>query len=215
MNKLLFSIFNLFIMSFEDSSQDNDWISFVDNDMKILSEQSKSSFNVSKSSFNASKSFFNAWNSLMTNSFKLTTKSSSNNLILFENRQFVIWTMNIENDFENWWTIDTSWKIDTTLRKREHKKLVWDNRNRKKIVWADWHEMMNVIQDWSHMFCKNCEFAFIHFIFENIDNNIMSKHRSNNECIIKKNERVEKQKLLKKSFQSIFKFFFFVRLIIN
>jgi hypothetical protein len=94
MNKLLSSVFNLFIMSFEDSSQDNDWISFVDNDMKILFEQSKFSFNASKSSFNA-------WNNLMTNSFKFTTKSFSNNLILFENRQFVIWTMNIENDFEN------------------------------------------------------------------------------------------------------------------
>jgi hypothetical protein len=145
----------------------------------------------------------------MTNSFKFTTKSFSNNLILFENRQFVIWTMNIENDFENWWTIDTSWKIDTTLRKREHRKFVWDNRNRKKIVWTDWHEVMNVIQDRSHVFCKNCEFAFIHFTFENIDNNIMSRHRSNNECIIKKSERVEKQKLLKKNFQSIFDSFSF------
>jgi hypothetical protein len=151
----------------------------------------------------------------MTNSFKFTIKSFSNNLILFENRQFVIWTMNIENDFENWWTINTSWRIDTTFRKREHKKLVWDSRNRKKIVWTDWHEVMNVIQDRSHVLYKNCEFAFIHFIFENIDNNIMSRHRSNNECIIKKSERVEKQKLLKKSFQSIFDFFFFVRLIID
>jgi hypothetical protein len=145
----------------------------------------------------------------MTDSFKFTTKSSSNNLILFENRQFVIWTMNIKNDFENWWTIDTSWKIDTTLRKREHRKFVWDSRNRKKIVWADWHEVMNVTQNRSHVLCKNCEFAFIHFILENIDNNIMSRHRSNNECIIKKSERVEKQKLLKKSFQSIFDFFSF------
>jgi hypothetical protein len=80
----------------------------------------------------------------MTNSFKLTTKSSSNNFILFENRQFVIWTMNIENDFKNWWIIDISWKIDTTFDKREHRKFVWDNRNWKKIVWADWHEVMNV-----------------------------------------------------------------------
>jgi hypothetical protein len=189
-------------MSFKDLSQDNDWTSSADNDMKILFEQSKSSFN-------ASKSFFNAWNNLMTDSFKFTTKSSSNNFILFENRQFVIWTMNIENDFENWWTVDTSWEIDTTLRKREHKKFVWDSRNRKKIVWTDWHEMMNVIQNRSHVLCKNCEFAFIHSIFENIDNNIMSKHRSNNECIIQKNERVEKQKLLKKSFQSIFDSFSF------
>ncbi len=47
---------------------------------------------------------------------------------------------------------------------------------------------MNVIQDRSHELCKNCEFAFIHFIFENIDNNIINKHRSNNEYIIKKNE---------------------------
>jgi hypothetical protein len=94
MNKLLFSVFNLFIMSFEDSSQDNDWTSSADNDMKILSEQSKSFFNASKFSFNA-------WNNLMTDSFKFTTKSSSNNFILFENRRFVIWTMNIENDFEN------------------------------------------------------------------------------------------------------------------
>jgi hypothetical protein len=128
--KLLSSIFNLFIMSFEDSSQNNDWTSFVDNDMKILFEQSKSSFNVSKF-------FFNAWNNLMTNSFKFTTKSFSNNFILFENRQFVIWTMNIENDFENWWTIDISWRIDTTFRKREHRKFVWDNRNWKKIVWTN------------------------------------------------------------------------------
>jgi hypothetical protein len=71
---------------------------------------------------------------LMKNSFKLTAKSSFDNFILFENRQFVIWTMNIENDFENWWTIDTSWRIDTILRKREHKKFVWESRNRKKIV---------------------------------------------------------------------------------
>ncbi len=72
MKKLLSSILNLFIMSFKDSSQDNDWTFFVDNDMKILFEHSKSFFNASKSSFNA-------WNNLMTNSFKLTTKSSSNN----------------------------------------------------------------------------------------------------------------------------------------
>jgi hypothetical protein len=65
MNKLLSSVFHLFIISFKDSSQDNDWIS-VENDVKMLFEQSKSSFNASKSSFNA-------WNNLMINSFKLTT----------------------------------------------------------------------------------------------------------------------------------------------
>ncbi len=202
MNKFLSSVFNLFIMSFEDSSQDNDWISFAENDVKMLSEQSKFSFNASKSSFNA-------WNNLMTNSFKSTAKSSSNNLILFENRQYVIWTMNTKNDFENWWTIDTSWRIDTTFRKWEHRKFVWENRSWKKIVWANWHEVINVIQNRSHILCKNCEFVFVHSIFENIDNNIMSRHRSNNECVFKKSERVEKQKLLKESFQSIFKSFLF------
>ncbi len=44
----------------------------------------------------------------------------------------------------------------------------------------------------------------------------MSKHRSNNECTFKKSERVEKQKLLKKSFQTIFDYFFlFIRSIID
>jgi hypothetical protein len=189
-------------MSFEDSSQDNDWISFVENDVKMLFEQSKSFFNASKSSFNA-------WNNLMTNSFKSTAKSSLNNLILFENRQYVIWTVNTKNDFENWWTIDISWEIDTTLRKREHRKLVWKSRNWKKIVWADWHEVINVTQDRSHILCKNCDFVSVHFTFENIDHNIMNKHRFNNECVFKKNERVEKQKFLKESFQSILKSFFF------
>jgi hypothetical protein len=139
---------------------------------------------------------------LMTNSFKSTAKSSFDNLILFKNRQFVIWTMNIENDFENWWTVDTSWRIDTILRKREHRKFVWENKNRKKIVWAEWHEVIDVIQNRSHVLCKNCEFAFIHSTFENIDNNTMNRHRPNNECTFKKSERVEKQKLLKKSFQT-------------
>ncbi len=69
--------------------------------------------------------------------------------------------------------------------------------------------MINVNQNRSHVFCKNCEFASIHFISENIDNNTLSKHRSNNKCVVKKNERIEKQKLLKKSFQSIFDFFLF------
>jgi hypothetical protein len=117
--------------------------------------------------------------------------------------------MNTKNDFENWWTINTSWKIDTTFRKREHRKFVWENKNRKKIVWTDWHEIINVIQDRSHILCKNCDFVFVHFTFENIDKNIMSKHRFNNECVFKKNERVEKQKLLKESFQSILKSFLF------
>ncbi len=210
MNNFLFSIFKLFIMSFDDSSQDHDWTSSAENDVELLSEQSKSSFNASKSSFNASKSSFNAWNSLMKDSFKSTTKSSFDNLILFENRQFVIWTMNIENDFEDWWTIDTSWKIDTILRKREHRKFVWESKSRKKIVWAEWHEVIDVTQNRSHVLCKNCDFASIHSTFENIDNNTMSRHRSNNECTFKKSERVEKQKLLKKSFQTIFDSFFFV-----
>jgi hypothetical protein len=146
---------------------------------------------------------------LMTNSFKSTAKSSSNNLILFENRQYVIWTVNTKNDFENWWTVDTSWEIDTTFRKREHRKLVWESRSRKKIVWTDWHEVVDVTQDRLHILCKNCEFVSVHSTFENIDNNIMSRHRSNNECVFKKSERVEKQKLLKESFQSIFKSFLF------
>ncbi len=38
----------------------------------------------------------------------------------------------------------------------------------------------------------------------------MNKYRFNNECIFKKNEHVEKQILLKKSFQTIFDFFFFI-----
>ncbi len=210
MNNFLFSIFKLFIISFNISSQDHDWTSFVENDVELLSEQSKSFFNASKSSFNASKSSFNAWNNLMKDSFKSTAKSSFDNFILFENRQFVIWTMNIENDFENWWTIDISWKIDTILRKREHKKLVWKNKNRKKIVWTKWHEVIDVIQNRSHVLCKNCDFVFIHSTFENIDNNIMSRHHFNNECTFKKNKRVEKQKFLKKSFQTIFNSFFFV-----
>ncbi len=75
--------------------------------------------------------------------------------------------------------------------------------------------MFNIIQNRSHVLCKDCEFVFDHFIFENIDNNIMNKHRFNDECTFKKNERVEKQKLLKKSFQTIFDSFFFIRSIID
>jgi molecular chaperone GrpE (heat shock protein) len=43
----------------------------------------------------------------------------------------------------------------------------------------------------------------------------MNKHRFNNECTFKNNKRVEKQKLLKKSFQTIFDSFLFIRSIID
>jgi hypothetical protein len=151
----------------------------------------------------------------MTNSFKSTTKSSSNNLILFENRQYVIWTVNTKNDFENWWTVDTSWKIDTTLRKREHRKLVWESKNRKKIVWANWHEVVNVTQNRSHILCKNCDFVSVHFTFENIDNNIMSKHRFNNECVFKKVSESKNKSFWKKVFNRYWNLFSFIYSIID
>jgi hypothetical protein len=112
LNKILFILFRFIVMFFKKSSQNDNWISFVNDDVKLLSRQSK---------FN-----FNAWNNLLTDSFKFTTSSFSNKLLLTINKQYVIWNMNTKNEFENWWMI-TSWNVDTTLRKWEHRKSIWES----------------------------------------------------------------------------------------
>ncbi len=68
---------------------------------------------------------------------------------------------------------------------------------------------MNVNQDWFYVFYKDCDFATIHLTSSNIENNILIKHRINNECTTKKEEKNANQKLLQKSFQSILVLFFF------
>ncbi len=69
--------------------------------------------------------------------------------------------------------------------------------------------MMNVSQDRFYVFCKDCDFATIHFTLNNIENNILIKHRVNNECTTKKEKKNANQKFLQKNFQSILVLFFF------
>jgi hypothetical protein len=185
LNKILFIFFKFIVMSFKKSSQNDNWIFFVNDDVKSLLRQSKFSFN--------------AWNNLLTDFFKFTISSFSNKLFLTSNKQYVIWNMNTKNEFENWWMI-TSWDVDTTLRKRKHRKSIWENQNRNEEVWVDWHEVMNVSQDRLYVLCKDCDFATIHFTSSNIENNILIKHRVNNECTTKKEEKNANQKFLQKSF---------------
>ena len=142
------------------------------------------------------------WSKLLTNTKKSKIKSSSNNLILNKNKRYVIWTMNIETKFENWW-INIQWNKDTILKMRRHNKSNWENRNRKKELWFEWHEIVDVIVDQSHVLCKDYDFVLIHFSSENIETNIMIRHRSKNVCAVKKNEKIDKQKLLEKSFETI------------
>ncbi len=118
--------------------------------------------------------------------------------------------MIINNILCKQWILRMISKINEQLIFREMSTRFFANKNienlfkkievEKKTMWVNWHEMINVNQDQLHVFCKNCEFAFIYFTSKNIDNNKLNKHQSNNEYVVKKNKKIEKQNFWKKNF---------------
>ena len=148
---------------------------------------------------------FSALTQLIDSQQKKIFKKSFDALIQSDDKKYVIWIIETEIEFENWFQKYTSWEIDIVVKKRKHIMSKWESRTRKADVWVDWHETVDLDQERSHVICKDCEFITLHSTSENINNNTMTRHRSTSEkqCTTKINERLRRQSLLTKSFQTI------------
>jgi hypothetical protein len=141
---------------------------------------------------------------LSIKSSRRIVKSSFNTLILTRDDNFVIFILKTKLNFQKWFVENTSWKQDNEAKLTKHNMFVWDNRTRKKDFWIEWHETVKKYSERSHVLCKNCDFRTLHSTSENIENNIMNKHRSNFQCRrAKQRESAIQQSLLKDTFHTV------------
>jgi hypothetical protein len=141
---------------------------------------------------------------LSIKSSRRIAKSSFNTLILTRDDNFVIFTLKTKSNFQKWFVENISWKQNSETKQTKHNMFVWSSQTRKNEFWVEWHETMNKYFERFHVFCKDCEFRTFHSISENIENNIMKKHRSNFQCNrAKQKESTIHQKLLKGTFHIV------------
>jgi hypothetical protein len=127
-------------------------------------------------------------------------KLSLDTLMISDDNTHAIWTLEIDADFEIWFIKDTSWEINTKLKKAKHSSSIWESRSRKTNVWVDWHKIVVLRQERSYVICKDCEYVTLHLTSSRINNNTITRHRSRNQCTAQDRERVKNQQLLSTSF---------------
>ncbi len=208
-----FLLNNLFLINIMNADYENfvhDTISqIISQDAFQLAESDEESIVEIARSNEVQKSIsFFFWELLSIKSFRRIVKSSFNTLILTRDDNFVIFILKTKLNFQKWFVENTSWRQNSETKLTKHNMFVWDSRIKKKDFWIEWHETMKKYSERFHVLCKNCDFRILHSISENIENNIMSRHRSNFQCRrAKQKESAIQQNLLKDTFHIVWCFY--------
>ena len=148
------------------------------------------------------------WKSLkQQNTTKRVAKSLSKFLMFSNDKRFVIWTFETKIEFEQWWK-NFSWNVNIMLKTFKHANFLWNNVNRKMKFWAKWHEIVLIEFDKFHIICKNCKFRIVHSTSNNVDSNIMTRHRLISKCDCKKKNKKIQHFNLTENFASMKKISF-------